>query len=56
MLNINFQDHRTSSSGEEYLKVFTIYWRRGHLAHVTMKTFERYMFRLLMEAPNEIML
>ena len=36
MLHAKFQDHRTSSSGEEdVLKVFTIYRRGGHLGHVT---------------------
>ena len=36
MLHAKFQDHRTSGSGEEdFLKVFTIYGRGGHLGHVT---------------------
>ena len=36
MLHAKFQDHRTSDSGEEdFLKVFTIYGRGGHLGHVT---------------------
>ena len=36
MLHAKFQDHRTSGSGEEdFLKVFTIYGRDGHLGHVT---------------------
>ena len=36
MLHAKFQDHRTSGSGEEdFLKVFTIYGRGGHLGHET---------------------
>ena len=36
MLHAEFQDHRTSGSGEEdFLKVFTIYGPGGHLGHVT---------------------
>ena len=35
MLHAKFQDHRTSGSGEEFLKVFTIYGHGGHLGHVT---------------------
>ena len=36
MLNAKFQDHRTSCPGEEdFLQVFTIYGRGGHLGHVT---------------------
>ena len=35
MLNAKFKDHRTTSSREEFLKVFTIYGCGGHLGHVT---------------------
>ena len=36
MLHTKFQDHRTSDSEEEdFLNVFTIYGRGGHLGHVT---------------------
>ena len=35
MLHTKFQDHRTSGSGEDFLKVFTIYGHGGHLGHVT---------------------
>ena len=35
MLHVKFQDHRTSDSGEDFLKIFTIYGRGGHLGHVT---------------------
>ena len=35
MLHAKFHDHRTISSVENILKVFTIYWRGGHLGHVT---------------------
>ena len=36
MLHAKFQDHRTSSSGEED---FTIYGHGGHLGHVTWTIF-----------------
>ena len=35
MLHAKFQDHRTSGSGEDFFKVFTIYGHGGHLGHVT---------------------
>ena len=35
MLHAKFQDHRTSGSGEDFLKVFTIYGHGGNLGHVT---------------------
>ena len=35
MLHAKFQDHRTSGSGEDFLKVYTIYGRSAHLGHVT---------------------
>ena len=35
MLHAKFQDHRTSGSGGEYFKVFTIYGHGGQLGHVT---------------------
>ena len=35
MLHAKFQDHRTSGSGKEDFKVFTIYGHGGHLGHVT---------------------
>ena len=35
MLHAKFQDHRTSGSGEENFKVFTINGHGGHLGHVT---------------------
>ena len=35
MLHAKFQDHRTTGSGEEDFKVFTIYGHGGHLSHVT---------------------
>ena len=30
-----FQDHRTSGSGEDFLKVFTIYGHGGHFGQLT---------------------
>ena len=35
MLHAKFQDNRTYGSGEDLLKVFTIYGHSGHLGHVT---------------------
>ena len=36
MLHTKFHEHRPASSGEEdFLLVFTIYGRGGHLGHVT---------------------
>ena len=35
MLHAKIQDHRTSGSGEDFFKVFTIYGHGGHLGHVT---------------------
>ena len=35
MLHAMFQDHRTSGSGEDFFKDFTIYGPDGHLGHVT---------------------
>ena len=42
MLHAKFQDHRTSGSGEEIFKVFTIYGRGGHLGHVTWTVYINY--------------
>ena len=35
MIHAKFHDHRTSGSGEEFFKVFTIFGHGGHLGHVT---------------------
>ena len=36
MLHTKFRENRPAGSGEEdFLKVFTIYGRNGHLGHVT---------------------
>ena len=35
MLHTNFQRHQPFGSGEDFLKVFTIYGHDGHLGHVT---------------------
>ena len=35
MLHTKFQDHRTSGSEKNILKLFTIYGHGGHLGHVT---------------------
>ena len=35
MLHTKFRENRPASSGEDFLRVFTIYGRGGHLGHVT---------------------
>ena len=35
MLHTKFRGNRPAGSGEDFWKVFTIYWRGGHLGHVT---------------------
>ena len=35
MLHTKFQGHLPFGSGEDFLKVFTIYGHGGHLGHVT---------------------
>ena len=35
MLHAKFQDHRTYGSGEDFVKIFTIYRHGGRLGHVT---------------------
>ena len=35
MLHTKFRENRPGSSGEDFLRVFTIYGRGGHLGHVT---------------------
>ena len=39
MLNVNFQDHRTSGITEDSLRFFTIYGRSSYLGHVTLITY-----------------
>ena len=46
MLHTKFPENQPAGSGEEdFLVVFTIYWRGGHLGHVTW--ISRSNFRLL---------
>ena len=35
MLHTKFRENRPAGSGEDFLVVFTIYGRGGHLGHVT---------------------
>ena len=51
MIHAKFQDHRTSGSGEDSLKVFTIYGHGGHLGHVTWTIYINFQ-----KAPYEIWL
>ena len=34
MLHTKFRGNRPAVSGEDFLRVFTIYWRGSHLGHV----------------------
>ena len=36
MLHTKFLGNRPAGSGEDFLRVFTIYGRGGHLGHVTI--------------------
>ena len=53
MLYAKFYDHRTSGSGEEIFKGFTIFVYGGHLGHVTKTIFTKFMFPLPKEAPHK---
>ena len=35
MLHAKFHGHWSTGSGEEVLKIFTIYGRGGHIGHIT---------------------
>ena len=35
MLHTKFRENRPAGSGEDFLRVFTIYGRGGHLGHMT---------------------
>ena len=35
MLHTKFHGNQPASFGEDYYRVFTIYWHGGHLGHVT---------------------
>ena len=47
MLHAKFQDHRISGSGEDFLKVFTIYGHGGHLGHVTCTIYINFLSHYL---------
>ena len=44
MLHTQFRGNRPASSGEDFLRVFTIYGRGGHLGHVTSIMFINFHF------------
>ena len=45
MLHTKFHGNRLAGSGEEdFFKVFTIYWRGGHIGHVTSITLANFLF------------
>ena len=56
MLHAKFQDHRTSGSGEEYFKSFTIYGHGGHLSHVTLTIYINLRSPLPKQAAHKIWL
>ena len=37
MLHTKFQGYWSTGSGEDFLKVFTIYGHGGHIGHVTLR-------------------
>ena len=41
MLHTKFRGNRPAGSGEDFLRVFTIYGRGGHLCHVTSIMFKK---------------
>ena len=46
MLHTNFRENRPAGSGgEDFWRVFTIYWRGGHLCHVTQMPRTKYRSR-----------
>ena len=54
MLHAMFRENRPGGSGEEdFLKVFTIYERGGHLGHVTQMSRTKYRSPLTKEAPHK---
>ena len=56
MLHTKFRGNRPAGSGEEdFLRVFTIYGRGGHLGHVTLMPRTK-LFPLPKEAPHKIWL
>ena len=44
MLHTKFQGNQPSGSGEEFLKVFTIYGHGGHLGFVTWTKYKLFFF------------
>ena len=44
MLHTKFRGNRPAGSGEDFLRVFTIYGRGGHLGHVTQMLQTNFLF------------
>ena len=44
MLHTKFHENRPAGSGEDFLKVFTIYGHGSHLGHVTRIMFTNFHF------------
>ena len=54
MLHTKFRENRPTGSGEEdFLRVFTIYGRGGHLGHVTWTIYIKLSFLLPKETPHK---
>ena len=54
-LHTKFLENRSTGSGEDFLKVFTIYGQGGHLGHVTWNIYINF-HSLPNEAPYRIWL
>ena len=47
MLHAKFQNHKSSGSEEDFLKLFAIYSHGGHLGHVTLTIYINFHFLFL---------
>ena len=50
MLHTKFLGNRPAGSGEDFLRVFTIYGRGGHLGHVTSESCHQIFISLYLKA------
>ena len=57
MLHTMFRENRSAGSGEEdFLRVFYLYGRGGHLGHMTQMPRTKFRFPLPKETPHKIWL
>ena len=54
MLHTKFRENRPAGSGEDFLRVFTIYGRGGHLWSCDTDAAKFFLFPLPKEAPYKI--